>query len=63
MRDRRLGRVARGHALQGVRDEVPRPPLRVGAGLLLDLAHHPRHLVADELLGALEHVPASPPRR
>ena len=49
--------MARGHTLQRVRDEVPRAPLGVGAGLFLHLSHHPRHLMADELLGALEHVP------
>ena len=41
-RDRGLRRVARRHPLQRVGDEVPGTPLRLGAGLFLDLAHPAR---------------------
>ena len=54
--DRRLGRVARGDALQRVRDEVPRAPLRLGARLLLEHPDAAAEIVADELLAALEQV-------
>ena len=54
--DRRLGRVARGDALQGVGDERPRAALGVGAGLLLELPHGARELVPDQVLGALEEL-------
>ena len=47
--------MARRDPLQGVGDEVARPALRVRAGLLLHLPHHAREVVADELLGAVEH--------
>ena len=53
----RLGGVARGDALEGVGDEVPRAALRLGPRLLLELPDAPRELVADELLRALEQVP------
>ena len=52
----RLGGVRRGDALQRVGDEVPGAPLRLGARLLLHLAHLPGELVADQVLGALEQV-------
>ena len=54
--DGRLGRVARRDALEGIGDERPRPPLRVGARLLLELAHGARELVADQVLRALEEL-------
>ena len=53
-RDGRLGRVARGDALERVGDEVARAPLRLRLRLLLVLAHAPRELVPDQVLGALE---------
>ena len=59
-RDGRLGRVARGDPLERVRDEVARPLLRVRLRLLLDLAHHPRHLVTHELLAATEELRRAP---
>jgi hypothetical protein len=46
----RLRSVARGNALKSVGDEVPCAALGVGAGFLLDLPDHARHLVTDELL-------------
>ena len=51
-----LGRVARRDALEGVGDEVAGAAPGVGLGLLLQLPHHAREVVADELLGALEHI-------
>ena len=54
--DRRLRRVARGDALEGVGDERPRAALRVGAGLLLELPHGARELVPDQVLRALEEL-------
>jgi hypothetical protein len=56
-RDGRLGGMARRYALERVGDQVPRAPLRVGAGLFLHLPHHAGEVVADELFGALEHGP------
>ena len=61
-RDRRLGRVARGDALERVGDEVARAALRLDARLFLLLPDPARELVADQLLGAAEQVRASPPR-
>src|SRR5207237_5619157 len=55
-RDGRLGGVARGDALEGVGDEVARLPLRLAAGLLLELPDAARELVPDEVLRALEEV-------
>src|SRR5207237_2061875 len=55
-RDRRLGRVARRDALEGVGDECPRLPLRLAPRLFLELAHAARELVAHEILRALEQV-------
>ena len=52
-RDGRLGRVARGDPLERVRDEVPGAAFRLAAGLLVELAHTPREVVADEIFGAL----------
>ena len=52
----RLRGVACRHPLQRFGDEVARPALRVGMRLLLELAHHPRQLVANELLRALEQL-------
>ena len=54
--DGRLGRVACGDALQRVGDEGPRAPLRVGSGLLLELAHGARELVPDQVLRSLEEL-------
>jgi hypothetical protein len=48
--------VARGDPLQGVGDEVPRPPAGIGLGILLNLPHHARHLMTYELLRALEEL-------
>ena len=45
-RDRRLGCVARGYALERVGDEVPGPALRLRARLLVELPDAPRELVA-----------------
>ena len=42
--------------LQGVGDEVPRAPLRLDAGLLLELAGGARQLVPDDVLRAFEQV-------
>src|SRR5918992_1277343 len=44
-------------ALQSVRDEAPRAASRFDLSLLLDLAHHARHLVADLLLRLIEKLP------
>ena len=55
-RDRRLGRMARGDPLERVRDEVPRPAPGLERRLLLDLANHPGHLMANLLLGLLEEL-------
>ena len=60
-RDRRLGGVTGGDALERVRDEVPCAPLRLGARLLLDHAHTPAEIVAHELLAALRAGAPSPP--
>ncbi len=51
-RDRRLGRVAGGEALHDDREDVAHAPVGLALGLLLDLAHHPRAVVAD-LVGQL----------
>ena len=49
-RHRRLGGRARRNPLQRIGDEVPRTPLRLGRGLLLELADPPGKLVAHLLL-------------
>ncbi len=51
-----LGCVTRGDALERVGDEVPRPPLRLRPRLLLERAHAPGEVVADQVLGTLEQV-------
>src|SRR5581483_3589536 len=55
-RDRGLRRVARRDALERVGDEVPRAPPRLALRLLLELAHAPRELVPDELLGPVQDL-------
>jgi hypothetical protein len=50
----RLCGVARGHPLEGVGDEVPRPAFCLGARLLLELANAPRQFVPHEILAPLE---------
>ena len=52
----RLGGVARRDALQGVGDEIARPPLRLRARLLLELPDPPCELVPDEILRAFQEV-------
>src|SRR5215210_2942067 len=57
--DERNGRfrsVARGDALERVRDEVPRAPLRLGARLFVELPDAAGEVVADQLLRALKEV-------
>ncbi len=54
--DRRLGGVARRHALECVGHEVPRLPTGLSGRVLVELPHAPRQFVADELLGALEDL-------
>src|SRR5262249_45686863 len=51
-RDGGLGRVARGDALQGIRDEVARASLRLVSRFLLELTDLAGEVVADQLLGA-----------
>ena len=53
-RDGGLGDVVGGSALDRHREDVARPPVGVAPGLLLDLAHHLRHLVTGLVLGLLE---------
>ena len=48
--------MVRGHPLQRVGDEVAGATLGLAACLLFGLADAAGELVADELLGALEHV-------
>jgi hypothetical protein len=48
--------VARGHALEGVCNERPRPTPGVGARLLLHLPYLACEVVADEVLRALEKL-------
>ena len=55
-RHRRLGRVARGDALERVGDERAGAPPRVGSCLLLHLPHLAGELVADEVLRAFEQL-------
>src|SRR5205814_8280642 len=55
-RHRRLRGMARGHALQRIGHEVPRPPLRLGACLVLEHADATREVVPCELFAALEQV-------
>ena len=53
-RGRRLGRVARRHALKRIGDEVSGSALRFRLGFFLELADPAGEVVLDELLGALE---------
>jgi hypothetical protein len=55
-RRRRLGRVARSHALEGVGDEIAGPTPRVELSLLVELTDAPRELVANLPLCALEEL-------
>ena len=55
-RDRRLGRVAGGDALERVRHEIARAPARLAPRLLLELARRAGELVPDQVLRALEQV-------
>ena len=55
-RDSRLCGVTRGDTLQRVGDEIARTPLRLDPRFFFELAHLPRELVADEVLGPLEQV-------
>ena len=59
-RDGRLRGVARSDPLERVGHEVAGALLRFGLRLLLDLAHHPGHLVPDELLRARRGAPGAP---
>src|SRR5829696_3375481 len=52
-----LGRVARGHALERVGDEIARAPLRLDARLFLLLPDLAGELMADQLLGSAQQVP------
>src|SRR2546423_11270159 len=64
--DRRLGRVASRDPLHHRREDAPRPPVGVAAGLLLHLAEEPRAVVAVTLPQLLEGPPphlTNPPRR
>ena len=53
---RRLGGMARRHALERVGDQVARAPAGLRLRLLLELADAPRELVPDELLRAGEDL-------
>ncbi len=55
-RDRRLGGVARGDALERVGDESPRTATGVGARFLLHLPHLARELVPHEVLRPVEQL-------
>jgi hypothetical protein len=55
-RRRRLRGVARGHALQGVGDEISRAALCLRLGFLVELADAPCEVVANELLGLFEQA-------
>ena len=55
-RDGRLGRVARGDALERVGDEGPGAAPRLGPRLLLQLADAAGELVPDQVLRALEQL-------
>jgi hypothetical protein len=53
-RDRGLSGVAGGHALHHDREDVADAAVGVALGLLLDLAHEPRRVVAQLVLEVLE---------
>ena len=59
----RLGRVARGRALDADRDDVADPPVGLLLGLVLDLADELGHVVAGGLLGLAEEQLAGLGRR
>ena len=52
----RFGHVVRGTALNGQADDVAGPLVRFFFGLLLQLADHDRHVVANFVLDGLEQV-------